>query len=169
MKSRGITERPKVLRFVENCRTSRGEYYPAMIAIVSNAEGKAVTLHRTYLGKNGKADIENTRELMAGKLGDGAAIRLFEHAETLGIAEGIETAMCAAKKFSIPVWSCINATMLEKWSPPSSVKNVIIFGDADKTYTGQKSAYILAHKLNLAGLSVDVKIPDKLGTDWADL
>lgn len=169
LSSRMIDHRPRVLRTVKSCRTSSGQHHPAMIALVSDAAGNAVTIHRTYLGEKGKAEIENQRELMPGKIPDGSAIRLFAPERHLGIAEGIETALSAAKLFNVPVWASINATMMEKWIPPEGTEQVAIYADADRTYTGQKSAYILANKLTIKGFSVSVTMPPNIGEDWNDV
>lgn len=132
-----------------------------MLALVSDGSGKPATLHRTYLpGKN--------RKLMPGALPDNVAIRLMPFTDTLGIAEGIETALSAAQLFQVPVWSSICAGMMEKWHPPQGVKKVVIFGDNDESFTGQKAAYSLAFRLKTAGLQVDVKIPAVTG-DWNDV
>ena len=87
----------------------------------------------------------------------------------MGIAEGIETAMSASALYSLPVWAAINSSMLEKWLPPENCDEVVIFGDNDAKFGGQKSAYILAHKLAIKGFNTSVKIPDQAGFDWADI
>jgi len=56
---------------------------------------------------------------------------------------------------------------MESFEPPEGVKTVTIYGDNDANYTGQKSAYILANKLALKGVKVNVIIPEGVG-DWAD-
>lgn len=141
---------------------------PALIALVRGADGKPVTMHRTFLGPNGKADMDNPRALMPGEVPAGAAVRLFsKHEGVLGIAEGIETALAAAERFAVPVWSAINSTMLAKWEPPADVRKVIVFGDSDAKFGGQAAAYSLAHRLSRK-IEVAVEIPATLGMDWAD-
>jgi putative DNA primase/helicase len=156
------------LRFIDKCKSSKGEYHPAMLAKVMDREGKPVTIHRTYLGENGKAETANCRELVSGGMTDGSCIRLNRTESTLGIAEGIETAMSSQKLFNIPCWASISATMLEKWLPPDGVKEVYIFGDNDFSFRGQRSAYVLAEKLKSKGYAVTVKIPEIAGQDWND-
>ena len=69
-------------------------FHPAMVAMVTGADGKPVNIHRTYLTLAGtKAPLEEPRRLMPGKVPHGSAIRLTEHSGVLGIAEGIETAL----------------------------------------------------------------------------
>jgi putative DNA primase/helicase len=167
--SRNIAARPKALRKIHKCRSSSGKLYPAMLAIMSDLSGKSVTMHRTYIVDGKKADIEKPREFMPGKIPDGAAVRLCEPGINLGIAEGVETALSASQLYNIPVWAALNAVLLEKWTPPAESTNIFIFADNDFSFTGQKAAYALANRLSLKGLSVQVIMPDKIGTDWNDV
>jgi putative DNA primase/helicase len=106
---------------------------------------------------------------MLGAMPTGAAARLMEHAETLGIAEGIETALSAAALFNVPCWAALTAGLLEEWSPPPGVRTVFVFGDNDESSTGQASAFGLARRLKAKGLSVMVEIPPVTGWDWNDV
>lgn len=162
---------PACLRFHPAAPCPDGTTRPAMLAMVQDADGKGKQLHRTFLGPNGKADIPQPRAMMPGKVPEGGAVRLFPvHGERLGIAEGIETAFAAAAKFNVPVWSAINSTMLVKWTPPATVREVLIFGDCDAKFGGQASAFALAHKLAVIrdAPTVSVHIPQAIGHDWAD-
>jgi putative DNA primase/helicase len=145
-----------------------------MIAMVTDGDGKPVTLHRTFLTPEGlKANGigRSARKLMPGPLPDSVAIRLSYGDEyvpkILGVAEGIETALSVRQMFSIRCWSLINSVMMQKWNPPDGVEKIIIFGDNDKSFAGQAAAYKLANRLS-AKLSVEVKIPDQVG-DWNDV
>ena len=156
------------LRFVEQCPAPDGVKRPAMIALVRDAEGKPANIHRTFLGLSGKADMDNPRAMMPGSVAEGSAVRLFPVAERLGIAEGIETAYAASKRFGLPVWSAIDAGKLAKWQPPAGCKSVVVFGDNDRSFTGQAAAFTLANRLAVKGFVVSVQIPEQAGTDWAD-
>ena len=166
--SRGLEIRSDALRKINSCRSSRGQMFPAMLAIMSDVEGKPCTMHRTYIKNGKKAEIESPRELMPGKVPEGAAVRLMEPGINLGIAEGIETALAASQIFKIPVWAALNATLLEKWTPPIKSTNIFIFGDNDESYAGQKSAYTLGYKLRMKKISATVFLPKETGTDWND-
>jgi putative DNA primase/helicase len=106
--------------------------------------------------------------MMAGAIAKGSAVRLAEHDDVLGIAEGIETALSASALFRVPCWAALNAEMLRAWSVPSGVKSVVIFGDNDENFTGQAAAYALARKLTTDGVKAEIKIPDRVGADWND-
>lgn len=161
---------PVCLRFHPKCVVPNGGTLPAMIAMVQDKAGRASTIHRTFLGPNGKAEIETPRALLPGGIADGSAVRLYPvHGERLGIAEGIETAIAAAKRFQLPVWSALNSALLKKWIPPLGVTHVTIFGDNDKAFGGQSAAYELAHRLVTRNrMEVTVNIPQTVGKDWAD-
>lgn len=157
------------LRYADRCPVPGGTSRPAMIAMVTGPDGKPATLHRTFLGEHGKADMDDPRATMPGSIPDGSAIRLSMHGERLGIAEGIETALAASARFGLPVWAAINATMLAKWTPPEGVREVVIFGDNDDSFTGHAASYALARRLRMKlKIAVDVRIPAKAGKDWAD-
>lgn len=157
------------LRYAPECPAPDGVKRPALLAIVRGADGEAVNIHRTFLGPNGKADMSNPRAMMPGAIPEGSAVRLMTAGTVLGIAEGIETAFAAAKRFSVPVWSAINSTMLGKWRPPEGVETVMVFGDNDTKFGGQAVAYGLAHRLAVKGYKTDVYIPEIEGADWADV
>lgn len=173
LKCRGIVldETPRNLRRIDACAVSRVpgiRTLPAMIAMVSDPEGNAATLHRTYLGEGKKADIDSPRRLMPGPVPRGSAVRLFEVEEgRLGIAEGIETALSAAILYEMPVWAALNAAMLEHFEPPKGISELAIFGDNDASYVGQAAAFCLARRLS-ASIEVTVNLPTKEGEDFND-
>lgn len=144
--------------------------FPAMVAQIVTPEGQAVNLHLTYLRPDGlKADIAKPKMVMAGRLPDGCAIRLGPERERMGVAEGIETALSAAIMHKIPVWACVNGTLLAKWVPPDAAKEIVIFGDNDVNYTGQAKAYHLANRLEVQfKRKATVLIPPHAGQDWND-
>jgi putative DNA primase/helicase len=57
---------------------------------------------------------------------------------------------------------------MEGFAPPAGVRRLVIFGDNDASFAGQKAAYALAHRLHRE-LPVDVRIPPDAGTDWLDV
>lgn len=164
------------LRFVERLQHNDAgvkTFHPGMIARVSDAAGQPVTLHRTYLTPDGrKAAVASPRKLMPGGMPKGGAIRLTPAAETLGVAEGVETALAVAALFGVPCWSTVNSSLLEAWSPPAGTRSVIVFGDNDPKYGGQAAAYALAHRLacdDRLGVKAEVRLPHEEGDDWNDV
>lgn len=176
--NRGINLTPNNIRYCAKCYNKElGKEIPAMIAKIQGKDGKPVSLHRTYLNieKNQKADLVKAKRLMPGvDLLKEASVRLSTtniksfKPGIIGVAEGIETAMAASQMFQVPVWSCISSTLLEGWSPPKGYYKVLICGDNDNNFVGQRAAYVLAHKLYQKKLMVVVKIPTGNGMDWND-
>lgn len=174
----GLTTFPAKLRFAPDERyadpKSRPSFHPAMIAKVdpsdeAAAAGETAALHRTYLTRFAdKADVPTPRKML-GKMPTGAAVRLAPHGDTLGIAEGIETALSASILFNVPCWAALNYVLLQEWTPPAGVTTVFIFGDNDASYTGQHAALALAHRLKAKGLDVIVELPQRTGQDWNDI
>jgi putative DNA primase/helicase len=136
-------------------------------------------MHRTYLDADGnKLNIKDVRKILPfiGKKDDddrptGGACWLFPLDEKmeLGIAEGIETAIAATELFGIPTWAATTAIFLEKFYPPKNIKKIVIYGDNDNNYTGQKAAYALANTMSVVRkIEVEVRIPETTGHDWLD-
>jgi putative DNA primase/helicase len=99
----------------------------------------------------------------------GAALHLAPLSRTLGIAEGIETALAASELFDMPVWSCLSDSGLASFEPPEGVHEIVIFSDNDQNYAGQKAATTAAHRLSIKGFHVDVRVPPSQGDDWLDV
>lgn len=170
LKNRGVTVSPDVwyhpnmLHFHDGVRS----FHFGMIGVVSNPIGEAIAAHRTYLTRSGmKANVPDAKKMTnAIESISGGAIRLFQHQGILGIAEGIETACAATQMFGIPTWAAISANGLEKFVAPEGVTHLVIFGDNDSNFVGQDAAYALAKRY---AQIAEVRIPEKAGTDWADI
>lgn len=144
--------------------------WPALVARITDPAGEGASLHQTYLDPCGaKAPIETPRRLAAGTIPPGSAIRLWDARPLMGVAEGIETAFAAAIIYKMPVWSCISASMLAKFEPPAEVVELAIFADNDASFAGQAAAYKLAQRMVASGRKVTVFVPDRVGTDYADV
>lgn len=170
------------LRFIPKARyqdpTMKAQL-PAMVAAVRNPAGDIVSLHRTFLNEQG----EKARVLTPKKLTtlasdttlNGAAIRLGEPGEILGVAEGIETALSVYTATGLPTWSTICANGMEHFVPPAGVKVVLIWADKDRSETGAKAAKVLARRLREEGilgviLMIEKAIPTEAkGLDWNDI
>lgn len=170
--SRGLEVAPgldwiKALTYIDGSKANLGEF-PAMLAPIVKG-GKFLTYHVTYLQDGRKAPVDPCRKILPGPGNTGGACPLYPVAESMGIAEGIETAIAAKMIFGIPVWAALNTSLLAAWEPPAQVKRVVIFGDNDENYAGHAAAYQLAHKLARKGLSVDIQITPEVGQDWNDV
>ena len=142
--------------------------YPAMCAPVIN-RGKFCTYHVTYLDNGGKAPVDPNRKMLPsfGSI-KGGAVPLFPWKNgTLGIAEGIETAIAASMIHEIPVWAALSTSLMAAWEPPKGCESVVVMADRDKNHAGEAAAYGLAHRLIGKGIETKVRLPATIG-DWAD-
>ena len=126
LRSRGIMVDAKELRYQPKMRvkeTTGTKAYCGMVARFVSPDGKTMSYHRTFLTSNGqKAKAEKVRMFAPGPTPEGGAVRLANSAETMGIAEGIETALSAMQLFEVPVWAACDAGKMLKWRPPASGK-----------------------------------------------
>ncbi len=183
-----LTEYPSAIRVVNSLpyffEDKITGYFQGMIANFRSPDNTSGIIHRTYLEEPGKkAAVPKAKMFMPGRVPPGGAVRLAPAAETMGVAEGIETALAAASLHGIPVWATLSAGALTKWEPPAGAKHIIIFADVDATFTGQVSAYQLATRLircewankeKTERLSVEVRSPlfsddGRYSEDWADV
>jgi len=142
--SRGIYAMPR-----RGVRYSPAEYdndagrvVPCMFAIASNEYGEPVYKHITYIENGKKAELETVRKMHTLQEYPGSvAVKLFEPGSVLGIAEGIESALSAAHIYKMPVWSAINATIMQRFRAPTGVTALYVFADNDKNGTGLAAAF----------------------------
>ncbi len=142
--------------------------FPAMVARYYSPSGDLLTYHLTHVQGGRKAEVPSPRKLLT-PLGSlpGGSLRLTRVYPSLGLAEGVETALAVMRDFGIPCWAAANAGMMEKFQPPEGVTALTVYADNDKSFTGQRAAFALAHRLANQGIAVDVCIPDQVG-DFAD-
>jgi putative DNA primase/helicase len=153
-------------------------YLPCLLSKFVAPDMRSAILHRTWLEEPGiKARVSKPRKMWRGSIPQGGAVRLSTPAETMGVAEGIETALSAEVMSSIPVWACLSAGALVHFQPPHECKFLIIFGDNDASFTGQYSAAGLAHRLSIMPpdkrIAVEIRTPIYCDTgeqaDWNDV
>lgn len=158
--------------------------FPAMVCAIVSPAGQCVCLHRTYLtapvhGKQvGKASVSNAKKMTmkSGPL-TGASIPLagVELRRSIGIAEGVETALACTLATGIQTLAAISAGGLSRWQWPvdgdgePDISELFIFADNDASGTGQTSAQELAGRALTAGIRTQTLTPTKTGTDWADV
>lgn len=145
--------------------------WPAMLAPVIGPSGNLIGMHVTYLEDGKKASLQPNRKLFSigeGVSLSGCACRLFPPAKEMGVAEGVETAIAAAKLFGMPVWAALNTSLLKGFMPPDGTETLWIYGDNDANYAGHEAAYGLAKRLYGKVPNIHVKLPLAHG-DWNDV
>ena len=171
--SRGLVLEPDNVKFCEECwESDTKKNYPAMVAKIVDKNNAPIGIHRTYLESDvaKQAEIESPKKMTP--VVDtlvGCAVRLFEPVDnTIIVCEGIETAIACVQIFDIPAWSCLSSTILQGFEPPDNIRKVIICSDSDANFTGQAAAYKLAKRLFAKDLIVEVRLPETIGSDFAD-
>jgi hypothetical protein len=167
LRLRGIRlEVPSDLRFHPWLKHPSGVFAPAMVAGVRNGGGTQVAIHRTYLAPDGssKANIEPQKAALGAIAG--GAVALAPVGETIGVAEGIETALSVQQATGIPSLAALSASGLANVQLPASVREVIIAADADET--GESAAFRAAQKFIREGRSVRIARPSRPGADFND-
>jgi len=130
---------------------------PCLVALITDIQtGKPLSLHRTWITADGKADVNPPRLLLANHAIAGGCIKLWpdeDVSDTLGIAEGVETALSLAHAVT-PVWSCIDAGHLERFPVLAGLTQIYIARDND--IAGVKAATACATRYHAAGRYVAI-------------
>lgn len=151
--SRGITRLPaEAVRFNDRQRHA-GKVFQSLYALATDDKAELCYLHQTLLDGDKKAQIgvsaRKLKSLQEDNYLDHArsvAIRMFPVSTTLGIAEGIETALSCYQVYGVNTWAVLNSGFMKKFRVPAGVKNLIIFADMDKySATGHAAAFECAH------------------------
>lgn len=162
LRSRGIRPRlsgwPDALGYLPRLAHSEAKkQFPVMLAALTTGSGELVAVQRTWLDEtgHGKAPVEQAKKTL-GQMGR-AAVRLGTPTHTLGLAEGVETALSASQIYGIPVWATLSANRLGKVEIPQGVTALYIF--ADKGEVGMSCAIEAADIYERQNLTVDVLPP----------
>ncbi|MBM3120281.1 MAG: hypothetical protein FJ006_12200, partial [Chloroflexi bacterium] len=170
----GVRLHPDLPYYEEGGEVGR---FPVLLALFLSPERQGITLHRIYLTRDGhKAPVPAPKKTMPVPGGlnlAGAAVRLGPAGPSLGLAEGIETALAVMTATGDICWATTTACLLEKVKLPPVVKRVTVWADNDESKTGLKAAVRLTERLVKEGRRVRIKIPQRpagqKSWDWADV
>jgi hypothetical protein len=144
------------LRFHPRCyyRPKGGaptETWPAMVAAVTDLEGRITGAHRTWLALDGadKAPIETQRKAMGELLGH--AVRFGAADDVLAVGEGIETMLSLRSALpAIPMAAALSANHLAAILFPPALRRLYIAHDADAA--GDRALAALTERAEAEGI-----------------
>jgi hypothetical protein len=166
---RGITvPPPPSLRWAPSLRRPDGGSGAAMVARIDDQAGELIGIHRTWLARGPDGRWQRRDRTMLGRAA-GGAVRLAPPAETLLIAEGIETALAAMTATAQPAWAALSTSGLVALALPLIVRAVIILADNDRSGAGERAARAAAERWLAEGRRVRIALPPERGTDMADV
>ena len=167
--SRGITiEPPLSLRWAPSLRRPDGTCGPAMVARVDDADGRLISVHRTWIVRNAAGIWERRDRASLGPIG-GGAVRLAQATETLLVGEGIETCLAAMQATAQPAWAALSTSGLVALALPPIVQAIIILADNDANGAGERAARAAAQRWLGEGRRIRIAMPPEPGTDMADV
>lgn len=170
LQRRAIALLPPTLRYHSRAPLGRGKlavFRPAMIAALHERQ-HLVALQRTFLDPHQPRrarDLANPRRML-GRPGQGA-VMLAPATETLGLAEGIETALSAILLLDIPVWATLGNERLAHIAIPDSVTRLILLPDNDRG--GRIGAAKAMNAYAMPGRTIEVVWPPQGFNDWNDV
>lgn len=155
---------------------------PAMLAAITDLEGRCVAVHQTWLGQHGgqwtKAKLELPKKVLGSfrgaciRLRKGAAgtsLKLIEHDETVAIGEGIETCLSVALACpALRILAAVSLSNLGNIRLPDSARNVLILADRDSSPQAKKGLDSAIAQHIQAGRSVSVAMPPNGQKDFND-
>jgi putative DNA primase/helicase len=140
---------------------SLGHYRGSMIAAVHQPNGSITAIQKTPI----KSDFSRGDRMTKGPLGNGA-VRLGAAQETMGIAEGVETALSAMMLTGMSVWASLGGKRLHNVELPPFVREVHIFADNDQP--GREAAYRASDMHRALGRAVEMRRPPPEFEDYND-
>ncbi|KRR29142.1 DUF7146 domain-containing protein [Bradyrhizobium retamae] len=165
------------LRFQPRCyyrpdEDARTEIWPAMIARVTDLDGRITGAHRTWLNPEGfdpirlgKAPIDTPRRAMGDLLGN--AVRFGTANDVLVAGEGIETILSLRYALpTLPMAAALSANHLAAMRLPPTLRRLYIVRDADAA--GDAATAALRLRSEAAGI-VAIALSSRLGDFNDDL
>ncbi|QGM97261.1 DUF7146 domain-containing protein [Methylocystis parvus] len=139
-------------------KSSAVETWPAMIAVVTDFDGKVTGAHRTWLDPSGrdKAPIANPRRAMGDICGKG--VRFGASLDVMAAGEGIETVLSARSLLpSMPMIAALSAAHLAALLLPSALRRLYVLQDNDAA--GRKATAQLTERAIADGIDAITLVP----------
>ncbi|WP_333826295.1 DUF7146 domain-containing protein [Pinisolibacter sp.] len=171
--ARGLTDLSgtESLRFHPRCwwrpDTGPTEAHPALIAAVTDLDGRLTGVHRTWLAADGsdKAAIDPPRKAMGDLLGN--AVRFGVVDDVLAAGEGIETVLSIRQALPcLPVIAALSAAHLAAVRLPATCRRLYVLRDRDPA--GEGACTRLLDRAMALGIEAVILVP-RLGDFNEDL
>jgi hypothetical protein len=166
LRERGVTDlrRTGSLHFHPHCYYRHDEHsptetWPAMIAEVTDLDGKITGAHRTWLDprRRDKAPVDTPRRAMGDLLGN--AVRFGIGGEVMAAGEGIETVLSLRQVLpDMPMLAALSAAHLTAILFPDTLRRLYIVRDDDPAGDGARDG--LVERANAAGIEAIVISPE---------
>src|SRR5229473_3522105 len=155
-----ITPDLRALRFHPRCfyRTTdeatganRYEVWPALLAAVTDREGKVTGVHRTWLDPSGrdKAPVPSPRRALGEIAGHG--VRFGTDDDIMAAGEGLETVLSVRTILpAMPMAAALSANHLAVFRPPPTLRRLYVAQDNDAP--GQRAAHELRSRAQATGI-----------------
>lgn len=166
LRHRGITDLPggAALRFHPRCfyrahALAEPEYWPALLAAVTDLEHQITGIQRTWLARDGsgKAPVETSRRALGHLLGYG--VRFGHVRGGLAAGEGIETVL--SLRFALPqlpMIAALSASHLAALKLSTALKRLYIAQDNDKA--GRHAGARLIERTQALGIEAIRLVPE---------
>jgi hypothetical protein len=167
LRHRGISPRQDLesLRFHPRCyyrqeNGSASETWPAMIAAVTDFEGKITGVHRTWLDRSGrdKAPIVSPRRAMGQLLGNG--VRFGAPLDVMAAGEGIETVLSVRCLLpGMPMIAALSSAHLAAILFPTGLRRLYVLRDNDSA--GERASASLIDRATAEGIEAIALTPEQ--------
>jgi hypothetical protein len=138
-----------------------------MIAAIED-EGCIVAVQRIFVG-GGSQKLAPGLSKLKMTLGRplAGAVRLSPPVRTLGLAEGVETALAASILLGLPVWATLGNERLPRVSLPQRIDRLLLLPDADRA--GHLAARRARAAFAREGRTIETRWPWGGLNDWNDV
>jgi hypothetical protein len=144
---------------------------PGLMAAVTSSDGAFIGLQVTGLRPDGRGKIDARKQRHIFGRVSGGAVRLGapmsgRRQSALAIGEGLESALGFASLSGYPCWAALGSS-LRGFHPPDDIDELVIAADNDQAGLGH--AEVLSRRVQRPGRLVEIRHPERLGEDWADV
>lgn len=144
LQSRGL---PPVSEWPWDCRTvlrfhpaldyeldRKAGKWPAIVCRNQSAEEAATGIWQIYVARDGKRKVPLENAKVGRGPAGGGAVRIGGEGPSIGIAEGVETALAAwfLNGCRKPVWAGLSTSGVAGFEPPLFVERIEVFPDGDR-------------------------------------